>query len=151
MKIDKAVERRVREAYARSVTEEPDKFDSAMTNLAHDDESLGRALALAFAIDTGALLSIHHGQRPDDAQLQHLAGNFAETQAWSGIDKSAALTFLTAIADVRLPTEAMPVADATYAALAIGGWLLSSFLPDDGSHWNNFLDLILDQLEKASD
>jgi hypothetical protein len=35
-----------------------------------------------------------------------------------------------------------------FAAFAIGGWLLSAFIPENSDvHWNNFLDVILSRLE----
>jgi hypothetical protein len=42
--------------------------------------------------------------------------------------------------------EVLDIGDIAAASLAIGGWLLSAFLPE-GKHWNDFLDDILDTLE----
>jgi hypothetical protein len=148
MKIDKDVELAVREALAGAVAGEAERYDAAVLAIGRAGDTFGnKALDLVFAIDSTALFSIHEAQRPDDEQLQTLAQDFAEQeQEWSDIDEATARTFLTALADVKSPLEVLPVQNVMFAAFAIGGWLLSAFLPEDGK-WTDFLDAILDRLE----
>ena len=151
MKIDKDVELAVREALAGAVAGEAERYDAAVLAIGRAGDFFGnKALDLIFAIDSAALFSIHEAQRPDDEQLGMLAQEFAEQeQEWSDIDEATARTFLTALADVKSPLEVLPVENVMFAAFAIGGWLLSAFLPEDGK-WTDFLDVILDRLESDS-
>lgn len=111
------------------------------------DEFYSKALSLVFGIDAAALYSIHELQRPDDEQLQLLANDFARQEAeWAEVDAPTALAFLTVLADGKPPLDVLSVADATFAAFAIGGWLVSAFIPND-TEWTAFLDAILDRLD----
>ncbi len=147
MEIDKNVERATREALGGAVAGEPKRYGSAILAFSEEGEAFGnQALDLVFAIDSAALFFVHHAQRPDDEQLRLLANDFAEQEGWSGTDEATTLAYLTALADGKSPLESLPPVDVVFAAFAIGGWLLSAFLPDDGA-WTDFLDAILDRLE----
>lgn len=147
MKIKRKVERAVRKALAGAVAGETDRFDSAVTaiNLAGEDFS-NKALDLIFAIGAETLSSIHHGDRPDNKQLRILTQDFVDYEEWSGIDAETTIAYLTALADGDSPREVLPIQDAVFAACAVGGWLLSAFIPDD-VEWTDFLDGILARLE----
>jgi hypothetical protein len=149
MRIEKDVEPRVREGFAASVAEEPDRFDLAMENLGSDDDAVAQALSLAFAVDAAALMTIHGTRSIPAERLEYLANEFARTQTWAQVTESTARTYLEALIEGRNPVELMSPGDAAYAALAIGGWLLAAFPQGDGINWNNFLDQILDGLESA--
>lgn len=149
MMIDREIEPLVREALARSVTEEPEKFDDAVAALAVNDDLAARSLALTVAIDSAALYSIHGGSWPDEPRLRYLAGSFANSEQWSNVNEVTALAFLTALATEESPLVVLPPGDVVFAALAIGGWLLSAFPAEEGVHWNNILDVILDKLEST--
>lgn len=148
MKIDKKVEPAVREALASSVAGERERFDAASTSIAQSgDDFVNTALGLVFAVSSTALFSIHEGKRPSDEQLQFLAQEFArQEQDWAGIDAATTLTYLTALADTSPPLDVLALEDVFFTAFAVGGWLLSAFLPKDGK-WADFLDAILDRLE----
>ena len=148
MKVDRTVERAVRKALAGSVAGEAERFDSAVTAIGRTgDDFLGKALDLVFKIDSAALFSIHHAHRPDDEQLRLLAEEFTRQESeWADVDSATAHALLTALADGKSPLDVLSVADVTFAAFAIGGWLLSAFIPDD-VEWTDFLDTILERLE----
>jgi hypothetical protein len=147
VKIDKKVEPAVREALASSVAGERERFDTATTTIAQSgDDFVNRALALVFAIDATALYSIHDGQRPSDEQLDFLSREFTRQEDWTDVDAVTALTYLTALADTRPPLDALSLPDVFFTSFAVGGWLLSAFVPND-LKWTDFLDTILDKIE----
>jgi len=150
MKIDKDIEPLVREAFAASVAEEPERFESALEALSRSDDLTSRSLTLAFAVDSAALFAIHQG-RPSDEQFSSLAESFASSQSWSNVDEPTSRIYLTSLADMRPPLDELPPADLAFAAFAVGGWLLSAFKIGDGIHWYDFLDTILDTLEATPD
>jgi hypothetical protein len=151
MKIDSTVEPLVREAFAASVAGEPKRFETALDAIAsRGDEVTSHALALALAVDHMALLAVHSGQRPDDTQMDYLAQGLAEdAQDWApSVTSDAARSFLDSVADAT-PTP-LSAGDLAELAFGAGGWLLSSFQPDD-KKWTQFLDEILNVLEAAPD
>lgn len=147
VKIKRNTERAVRKAFGAAVAGEADRLDAAVTEI---DQGSGefrqQALALVVAIGATTLLSIHHGERPDNQQLRRMTKDFVDHEAWSGLDHGTALGYLTALADGPPPQEALPVSDPMFAACAVGGWLLSAFIPDQVA-WTDFLDGILMELE----
>ena len=148
MNIDKGVESAVREAFAASVAEEPERFDTALEIIADQGETFARdAVNLAVAVDAAALVLLHEGETPDEDQVKELAHDFVKTQPWAGISIDVATSFLAgATSDVTPLPEILPVGDVVPTAFAIGGWLLSAFLPED-KDWTDFLDEILGRLE----
>lgn len=149
MKIDKKVEPAVREAFAASVAEEPERFETAFEVIAdRGDDFARRALSLAIAIDASALFNLHEGLWPDEEQARKLAHDFMESETWARVPEEDAATFLTALSDpASLPT-ALPLGDLAWTSYVMGGWLLAAFLPE-GRDWTDFLDDILDKLEDA--
>ena len=150
MKIDKSVESAVREAFAASVAEEPERFESALEVIADRGEAFTKdAVNLAIAVDAAALVLLHDGEAPDEDQVEELAHDFVETQSWAEISPDVATRFLVgASSDETTWSEALPVGDIAQASFAVGGWLLSAFLPED-KDWTDFLDEILGRLEAA--
>jgi hypothetical protein len=150
VKIDKSVESSVREAFAASVAEEPERFETAIEVIADRGETFTRdAVNLAIAVDAAALVLLHEGEAPDEDQVQELAHDFVETQSWAGISADVATAFLSSVSRDETPLpEVLPVGDIAQASVAIGGWLLSAFLPED-KDWTDFLDEILGRLEAA--
>jgi hypothetical protein len=51
---------------------------------------------------------------------------------WADIDATTTLTYLTSLADRKSPLDGLELAEVFFAAFAVGGWLVSAFLPDDG-------------------
>jgi hypothetical protein len=149
VKIDWRVERATRKAFSGAVAGEKERFDAAVAAINLADESFSsEVLDLGIAVDSATLLSIHHGVSPDDAKLRTLSHEFAENQRWSGIDEKTALAYLKALADSQHPLQVLPIETATPAAFAIGGWLLSAFIPDE-VEWTDFLDGILSRLQAS--
>ena len=150
MKVDDAVEDKVREAFAAAVGGERDRFDSAVEAIARAGDEFGsRALNLSLAVDSAALYSVHGGQWPDSEQIALLAGEFGEAEDWSGVEAQTVERLLTSLARVRSPLEDLTVGELIFAVFAVGGWLLSAFPLPEGTHWNDFLDQILEGLEVA--
>ena len=151
MRIDKSVEPAVREAYAASVAGERERFNAAVTKIGRSgDEFANQAINLAIAVDVVALLSIHDGERPSDRQLLRLSEEFAaQEDEWADIDAATTHAYLSALADRKSPLDVLSLADVFFTAFAVGGWLLSAFLPEDGE-WTAFLDEILDRLESET-
>jgi hypothetical protein len=149
LKIDKDVEHATRRAFAGAVADEPAKFEAAMLALADRDEDFARdALVLGLAVDTVAWLSVHDGRRPDDEHLADLARAFNRQESWAEIDPGQILPFLTSLADHAPVQDGLPLGDLAILTFAVGGWLLSEFLPE-GAAWTDFLDGILATLESA--
>lgn len=150
MKIDQNVEHAVRQAYAGAVGGEVGEFDSAVEAIAvRGNEFASRALTLAHAVNSGAMFSAHEGQRPDDEQLVYLTRTFTEQETdWIDLDEDVTRSYLTSLADRRSPLDDIALGDAMVASFAIGGWLLSAFLPEGGS-WVDFLNQILDVVESV--
>jgi len=151
MKIDKDVEIAVREALAAAVGGEPERFEAAVEGIARrGDGFANQAFGLVFAIDSTAFFSVQEGQRPDDEHLHSLAGEYIETEDWSGIDENTVFDYLHAIADMKPPFEVMSSEDVIFTCFAVGGWLLAAFLPPGGKiNWNDFLDVILAKIEET--
>jgi hypothetical protein len=149
MKIDSTIEPMVREAFAASIAGEAERFEAAVEAIAaRGDEFATTALGLGLAIDRVALLLIHSGQRPDDQQLDYLAGGLAEdAQRWGAqITSDRARSFLDSLA-TGSPTTLSP-GHLAEIAFGGGGWLLAAFLPE-GKKWTQFLDQVEDALESV--
>jgi hypothetical protein len=147
VRIDPRIEPLVREAFAAAVAQESDRFNSAISTISEkSDESFKVALNLALDVCRVALFTIHEGQRPDNDQLAYIAGGFDNSEAWVGLSPGDSLTFLTALADMKSVTDALPLTTLIPMVFAMGGWLLSAFLPEN-KHWYNFLDEILREIE----
>jgi hypothetical protein len=151
MRVDTEVEALVREAFEASVAEDPVRFENALEAIAAGDELASRSIALAFSVDSAALYAIHQGHRPTDVQLHNLAITFAKSQPWTNLDAAASLVFLTSLADLRPPVGRLSAGDLALASFAMGGWLLSAFKLDEGLHWDDFLNIILDKLKSLPD
>jgi hypothetical protein len=144
MKIDRDVENAVRKAYGAAVAGKDDRLDAALKNIAdRGDDFAGRALELAVVIDAAALHAIHE-------QINALLKHFAETESWAGIDLPVARRFLVALADHTPVRELVSVVELSDVCYVMGGWLLSSFLPE-GKKWTEFLDEIEDALESVEE
>lgn len=148
MRIDQDVEPAVRKAYGAAVAGKGDWLDAALKNIAdRGDEFTGRALELAVVIDAAALHAIHEG-RPDDEQISALLKHFADTESWADIDPHVSRRFLTALADHTPVRDVVSVVELSDVCFVMGGWLLSSFLPE-GKKWTEFLDEVLNAIETS--
>jgi hypothetical protein len=151
MKVNRKVERAVRKTLGAAVAGEFERFTAALLEITTTKNDLtSKALDLAIAIDTSALFSLHHGEPPDPRQLRRLVREFVASESWSQIDTDTVRTCLAALADQQSPLATLPTHEVLPAAFVIGGWLLSAFIPD-GMEWTDFLDGVLDQLERGGD
>ena len=148
MKIDRGVEERVREGFAAAITQEQDRFTTAINDLTSRGDVFFRdAMVLATEIVFGTLITLHKGQRPPEDQFRYLAREAVTMEGWAALDEGQAYTFLVAVADRRpIGEEFMSLADATQYTFVLGGFLLGGFL-SDGKHWNNLLDEVETWLE----
>ena len=148
MKIDDTLETAVREGFAASVTEEPERFDEAVAAiLDQGDDFTIDAFQLTINVTAIMLQDIHEGEIPGADEIEDLAADFAETQeGWSQISAELASTYMSAAVGDKPVLEVMSPGDVATTGLAVGGWLLSAFLPED-KEWTDYLDEVLQVLE----
>lgn len=149
MKVDHAIESTVREAFAAAVAQEPERFEAALATLAASGDAFaGAALNLALAVDATALYSLHDGEWPDDEQVAAVAQAFSKSEQWAQVEPEAAVKLLTALAHQVSVLDVLTLEDVVDTAFAMGGWLLSAYLPED-KDWTTYLDEILAGLEST--
>jgi hypothetical protein len=108
-----------------------------------------RALILVNRINVTVLLSVHEGRRPQDQQLRELADVFVRQEGgWCDIDAASARAYLSAVADRTSPHAGPAFDEPATVAFAIGGWLLSAFIPGP-VRWTDFLDGVLREIEST--
>lgn len=154
MKIDDTLEIAVRNSFAASVDEEPELFDAAVgAILDRGDDFTIDAFQLTINVTAVILQDIHDGEIPKPDQIADLAADFAETQEdWSQISAELAAVYMaTAVSDEPV-LEIMNPGDIATAGPAVGGWLLSAFLPEDEEkEWTDYLDEVLSVLEASGE
>ncbi|GAB3282869.1 hypothetical protein [Kineosporia babensis] len=148
MRVDPAVEPKVREALAGAVAQDPERFRNGVLGLGETDSEYLAALELAFNIVAGAVFAIDEGEVPSDDRIGELAADFSKTSTWSDVSGQAAYDLLMAIFAERNPLEAMNPADAAFTSLALGAWLLAGFEMPSMPEWTDFLDVVLLGLEQ---
>ncbi|MBT0772996.1 hypothetical protein KIH74_28900 [Kineosporia sp. J2-2] len=150
MKIDDTVEIAVREGFAASVAEEPDRFYAAIESVVdRGDDFTINAFQLTINVNSIILQDIHEGSLPELDEIADLAEDFAETQEdWSEVSAELAGTYMAAALSEQSVLEVMNPGDVATTGFALGGWLLSAFLPDD-KEWTDYLDEVLQVLETA--
>ncbi|MBO0871050.1 MAG: hypothetical protein J2P15_21065 [Micromonosporaceae bacterium] len=148
MKIDERVEPLVREAFAAAIARDADRLTEAVTAIAAaGDQTATDAINLALKITAYALLDIHEGFTPDQEQIHDLAKDFCEMEEWAVPDEAAAVKLLTALGNVSSVEAVLRPEEIAVLLFVLGAWLLTAFLPDD-KHWPQYLDEILDDLER---
>jgi hypothetical protein len=148
MKINLTVEPMVREALAAAVGQERQRYDQAVLLLAENGEkSLVESINLGLSVAGFALADLHQGRRPAPAQIDRLAADFVESEAWSNIEQVSVREILRALTEGD-PVDLAP-GDTAFSLFAIDAWLLSAFGPEDRP-WNQYLDQILVALESST-
>ncbi|GAB3243245.1 hypothetical protein [Kineosporia babensis] len=170
MEID-VVEPAVRDAFAASVDEEPEQFHAAIEAiLDRGDDFTIAAFQLAINVAAVILQDLHEGELPGEEEIGDLAEDFAETQEeWSEVSAELARTYMSAALGEEAVLDVMSPGDVAVTGFALGGWLLSAFLPeadeaaeadqadeaaDSGEpgatkDWDDYLDDILKVLSSA--
>ncbi|GAB6899602.1 hypothetical protein [Kineosporia succinea] len=150
MLIDDAVEAAVREGFAASVFEDPDQFDAAIDAiLEQGDDFTINAFQLTINVTAVVLQDLHDGDVPAEGDIEDLAQNFAETQEnWSEVSADLARTYMSAAVGEKPVLEVMDPGDVATTGLAVGGWLLAVYPPDE-QEWTDYLDEVLHVLEGA--
>jgi hypothetical protein len=148
VKIDAQVEPLVRDAFGAAIARDSDRFSAALTAIASaGDEAANAAVNLALKIAAYALLDIHDGSRPDEEQILDLAKSFVEMEAWAAPEEPAAVTLLTALGAGMSVDAVLAPEQTSVLVFLLGGWLLAAFLDGD-KHWPDYLDDVLDELER---
>jgi hypothetical protein len=148
---NRRVERAARNAFAGAVAGDSERFDAAIDAITNSTERFSILVAhLGHQVSERALLSIHHAEPAADTQLRRLSREFAAQEDWSGIDAKTALTYLSALNEGRPPTSALPYESVLPVTFAVGGWLLSAFIPDE-VEWTDFLDGVLDRISRSGE
>lgn len=150
MPIDDTLEIAVREGFAASVAEEPERLDAAIEAiLDRGDDFTIEAFQLAINVNSIILQDVHDGEVPDEDDIADLAADFAETQEdWSDVSAELATTYMSAAMGDQPVLDVMAPRDVATTGLALGGWLLTAFLPED-KDWTDYLDEVLHVLEEA--
>jgi hypothetical protein len=144
MKIDEHVESLVREALDAAVKRDGDRLDTALD--AFSDESQRRSgLELVHAIARYVLLDLYQGQRPNDEQIQALAGQIAEMESWSTLPADEIRSFLLLLAGDT--AKAVDPDAAVLLSFVVAAALLSSRRRPEGQWWFNYLDQVEAVLE----
>jgi hypothetical protein len=156
MKIDDTLEIAVRNTFAASVDEDPEQFDAAVgAILDRGDDFTVDAFQLTISVASVILQDIHDGEIPKPDQIADLAADFAETQEdWSTISAEVAAAYMAAAVGDEPVLDVMSPGDIANAGPAVGGWLLSAFLPEppaEEKEWTDYLDEVLAVLESPSD
>jgi hypothetical protein len=149
MQINMSVEPLVREAFAASLGNDPQRSAVAVQTMADAGEQVVRdSVTLAGLIATTALLDLFEGEAPDQDQLQTLSGSFVDMEKWAGIEPSEALTLFRALAgETKRPI--LPPETFTRIIFIAGAWLLAAFGPAERT-WYDYIDQILTRLESGA-
>jgi hypothetical protein len=148
VKIDDRVESLVREGFGAAVARDSDRFVTALQAIAAaGDQTANTAVNLALKITAYALLDIHEGMSPDEEQIHDLAKDFCEMEEWAVPDEAAAVKMLTALGNLTSVEEVLSPEEISVLVFFLGAWLLASFLRGE-KHWTDYLDDILDDLER---
>ena len=100
---------------------------------------------LGYRISSSTLLSIQHDELVTGIQLRSLSREFADQEDWSGIDARTVLGHLTALNGGSPPVSVLPHEAVLPVTFAVGGWLLSAFIPDEVER-TGFLDGVLNRI-----
>jgi hypothetical protein len=147
MRIDSQIEPLVREAFGAAVARDADRFRAALTAIGSaGDDVASESVHLALIIDTYALLDIHQGTKPEDAQIRELGKEFCEMEQWAAPDQAAATAFLQSLANRSPVEEVLPPEQISVLVFLVGAWLLASFLKSN-QNWTDYLDNLLEGLE----
>jgi hypothetical protein len=138
MKIDDAIEDRVRTAFSAVLDHDPGALKTALGRLDSDD--LATAVSYAIHVCGYVVVDVFNGALSDAgvAELAQYVVN--DSREWVELgDAAAVAAFLRAAAagDPRFP--GVPAEDVAGHAFVIGGYLLSRFR-HEGQRWFEYLD-----------
>ncbi|BCJ60347.1 hypothetical protein [Micromonospora endophytica] len=148
MKIDEAVEQRVRDTLHWVVKQNADKFDKALRGFP-DEKSRLHALELLARVNAHAATDVF-GHRPSPDEIRALADKIARSEAWSVAPPTEIATFLDAVLEGRPLAEALPADSVVFLSFIVAGNLLSSQPMPEGKWWFDYLDRIEATIEAGS-
>ena len=147
MRIDKVIERRVREAFAAVIGHDESDLRAHLRVLS--ERELQVALVYATFV-TGYVVSDVFEGAPDDAELTEMAEDAVQgTKDWidlGGIESVVA--FLKAATAGNADFPGVPGEDIAGYAFVIGGYLLSRYRRE-GQRWYEYLDDIWNAAQAA--
>ncbi|MEV4386923.1 hypothetical protein AB0J68_14590 [Micromonospora sp. NPDC049580] len=147
MKIDDRVEQLVRDTLHWAVKRRPVEFDEALKAFS-DESTRQQAMELLVAVSAFVTADICGG-RPSSGQLQELASEVAEAEAWSSASSAEVEAFLAAILTGRSLPDVLPAASAVVLAFVVAASLLSMRPKGEGEWWFNYLDKVEAAIEAA--
>ncbi len=149
MQINMSVEPLVREAFAASLGNDPQRSVRAVQAMADGGDQVVRdSVTLATMIASMALLDLSDGEAPDEDELEELSKSLVEMEEWASIEPADALSILQALSG---ETDRSVLPPETYLRIIFiaGAWLLAAFGPTERT-WYDYLDQILTRLEAGS-
>ncbi|MEU4473034.1 hypothetical protein [Micromonospora sp. NPDC023888] len=147
LKIDERVEQLVRDTLHWAVKRRPVEFDEALKAFS-DGPTRQSALELLAAISAFVSADICGG-KPSPEQIQQLAVEVAEGEAWSSATTPEVEAFLSAVVTGRALSGVLPVGSAVVLAFVVAASLLSARPKSKGEWWFNYLDKVEAAIESA--
>ena len=137
LKIDERVEQLVRDTLHWAVKRKPVEFDEALKAFS-DRSTRQSALELLAAISAFVSADICQG-KPSPEQIQQLAEEVAEAEAWSSATSPEVEAFLNAVVAGRPMSGVLPADSVVVLAFIVAASLLSSRPKSEGDWWFNYL------------
>jgi hypothetical protein len=141
MKVNDQVEPLVRATLDAAVQRDGGGFEAALRGFP-DDGAARKGIELALAI-TGTVLADLYDGEPSADQLDRLAAEVAEQEAWMEPRAGEVKAFLAAVVQGKPLADVLPAESVVILAYLVAANLLTSASnPDDGEWWFNYLDKV---------
>lgn len=144
MKIDMQVEPLVREALHAVVQRDMDKFEEAMRAFP-DGPATAKGVEIASAVTLYVVVE-GFGGKPTRDQIDFLARNVAEMEAWADLPADDVAAHVASLVGERSPDEALPPETVVVLSFMVAGSLVSSCRRADEKWWD-----LLDRAEAAAE
>lgn len=141
MKVDDQVEPLVRAVLDAAVNRDGARFEAALQAFP-DDDTARKGIELTLAVIGTVLADIYDG-KPSPDQLDELAADIAQQEAWLEPRVAEIKIFITTALDGKRLADVLPPESVVILAYLVAANLLaSSSDPDKGEWWFNYLDKI---------
>ncbi|SCL18749.1 hypothetical protein GA0074692_0466 [Micromonospora pallida] len=148
MKIDEQVEVQVRSVLDAVVHRNAPRLEETVREMSGRG-ILQQGTELAVAISGFVLFEIHDGL-PSRDQINELAGDIAEQEAWMSPSVEDVRAYLTALAEKTPLSETLPhEAIVVLPYLVAANLLATASKPEDGEWWFKYLDKVEAAIEAA--